>query len=156
MPLLEAALNDCAVEGEQPHALAALNGLSTWVQSSLENNEDASSSSNVLKEMKSNAENNNDPNSKVVLEAITAIATGIPRPGHSVIGVGTYRDGKDAWQALAKEYASLPTTDEYYNTKEATLYRTAGGEILNIEHLADTNEAYLKEAGGAMARFIFW
>ncbi len=60
---------------------------------------------------------------KKMLDAIRSIATGRPRPGHTVVGAGTYRDGMRGWVALAREYARLATTttttesnDEYGGT----------------------------------------
>jgi len=100
-----------------------------------------------------------------VLEAVRAIATGHPRPGHSVVGAGTYKDGRRGWVALAREYAQLAinpnalTLDASYVTRrgleEVTLYKSRDGEITAIEHLAHTQPEYLREAGGAMARVFF-
>ena len=98
-------------------------------------------------------------------DAIRAIATGTPRPGHSVVGAGTYRDGKKGWMALAKEYTDLATTDAAITLdasyvgkvglEEVALYKSRDGELVGIEHLAHTQPEYLREAGGAMARMFF-
>ena len=103
-----------------------------------------------------------------MLEAIRAISTGIPRPGHSVVGAGTYRDGMKGWVALSREYTQLATTtnsdaavalDSSYvgrvGLEELALYKSRNGEVTKIEHLAHTTPEYLKEAGGAMARLFF-
>ena len=109
-----------------------------------------------------------------MLEAIRAIATGIPRPGHSVVGQGTYRDGMKGWVEVAREYSQLATsatanndTDSLDTTtldasyvgrpglEELTLYKSRDGTVTKIEHLAHTSPEYLKEAGGAMARLFF-
>ena len=82
-------------------------------------------------------------------EAVQAIATGIPRKGHSVIGVGTFRDGEKGWKALAREFVDRKLAEE------VALYQKFGGQIVGIEHLADKNPSYLKSAGGAMARVFF-
>ncbi|KAL3788696.1 hypothetical protein ACHAW5_010559 [Stephanodiscus triporus] len=52
----------------------------------------------------------NDSQRRKVLEAVRSIATGRPRPGRTVLGAGTYRDGMAGWTALALEYARLATT----------------------------------------------
>ena len=52
----------------------------------------------------------NESQRKKMLEAVRSIATGRPRPGHSAVGAGTYRDGMGGWVALAREYARLATT----------------------------------------------
>jgi hypothetical protein len=126
-PLVERALDDCSAKGEQVQAVCALYGLSVWVTQHWE-------------ELSLDL----DDSSK---QAAYAIATGIPRPGHSVVGQGTFRDGAEAWKRLAEAY--LP------HAMESQLYLKHGAQLLHIEHLADTSPAYLQSAGGAMARFLF-
>ncbi len=119
---------------------------------------------------------------KQILEAITAIATGKPRKGHSIIGAGTYRDGMIGWIALSRELSSSSSNaalttaaidykvnDDYKNTtnptfssseevkgsREISLYKSRNGEVTKIEHLACTTPEYIIEAGGAMARVFF-
>ena len=101
----------------------------------------------------------------LLLEAVRAIATGHPRPGHTVVGAGTFRDGRRGWVALAREYAQLAINpnalalDSSYvrrlGLEEVALYRSHEGEVTAIEHLAHTQPEYLREAGGAMARIFF-
>ena len=129
--LVEAALEDASIQGEQPQAIGTLHGLSTWVRKCLDGYEQ----SEVLSTLE-----------PLVVEACRAIATGIPRAGHSVVGVGTYRDAEPGWKALAKEYAP--------QSEECQLYVHHGGQLVGIEHLADRKEDYLRSAGGAMARFF--
>ncbi|GAX17527.1 hypothetical protein FisN_18Lh173 [Fistulifera solaris] len=126
-PLVERALDDCSAQGEQVQAVCALYGLSAWVTQHWE-----TLSLDV------------DDISK---QAAYAIATGIPRPGHSVVGQGTFRDGAEAWKQLAELF--LP------HAMESQLYLKHGAQLLHVEHLADTSPAYLQSAGGAMARFLF-
>ena len=140
MPLVELALKDCSSQGEQPQAIASLNGLCEWVQKCLQDG-DGSSSSEVLAKLKKE--------DVTAWEAVQAIATGIPRKGHSVIGVGTFRDGEKGWKALAREFVDRKLAEE------VALYQKFGGQIVGIEHLADKNPSYLKSAGGAMARVFF-
>jgi hypothetical protein len=191
LPLVDAALQDAGILGEQPQAVSTLHGLSSWVVDCLDG--PCQESSQVLKNLRAQAsqqpmEDDSEKSSSsssssaaaasIALGAVCAIATGIPRPGHAVVGVGTYRDGQVAWQALAKEYVQIscsrssssssnaertttcrqPTPDYYANyigSQEAELYQAAGGQLVGIEHLADQQPAYLKSAGGAMARFFF-
>ena len=82
-------------------------------------------------------------------EAVQAIATGIPRKGHSVVGIGTYRDGELGWKALSREFIERKLSEE------VNLYANRGGRVVEIEHMADQNPRYLKSAGGAMARLFF-
>lgn len=150
--LLRRALQDAGSEGEQPQAMCTLRGLSKWVQQHLrsldgESHDELSSpNENVIQLLVQMDE--------AQRAAVRAIATGTPRPGHSVVGAGTYRDGEEGWTALAREYAtnksSVPVDEELQ------LYQlTPGATLVRIEHMAGTQEAYLKEAGGAMARFFF-
>jgi hypothetical protein len=135
--LLDMALKDASSKGETPTAVVSLQGLSKWVSRGIEGD----NLINSLEEVKETDEG--------TFEAVKAIATGIPRPGHSVVGQGTYRDGKEAWSDIAKEYLNLGMSDE------AELYRSKGATLVAIEHLADTSREGLTDAGGAMARFQF-
>lgn len=142
LPLVEVALKDAGENGEQPQAIASLSGLSDWVRACLEEDETASTSgSKELSKLKTN-----DP---AALEAVQSIATGIPRKGHSVVGIGTYRDAEEGWKALATEFA------ERGLSAEVNLYQKRGAKLIGIEHMADKNPEYLQSAGGAMARLFF-
>ena len=137
-PLVTVAKEDASKDGEQPQAIASLVGLSTWVQSCLDGSIESVELTKLQKDK--------DPK---VYEAVQAIATGIPRPGHSVVGIGTYRDGEEGWKAIAKEFVERGLSDE------ANLYLCEGADLVGIDHLADRNPEYLQSAGGAMARMFF-
>jgi hypothetical protein len=142
--LVEQALDDAGETGEQPQAVSTLHGLCDFVKEQLlllQDNSDACTSATVLALQAAN--------NTVALEAVRAIATGIPRPGHAVVGQGTHRDAGEAWSDLAREFIAIAGSDE------CVLYQTAGGQLISIELLADTNPDYLASAGGAMARFFF-
>jgi hypothetical protein len=139
MPLLDAAMVDASEEGEQPQAVSTLHGLSVWAASALLGKTESKAVSKMQQ----------DPEMAVALEAALAIATGIPRPGHSVVGQGTYRDGAAAWEELAKEYVRL------HRSEECQLYQARGAELVGIELLADTSPDYMRSAGGSMARLFF-
>lgn len=147
LPLLDKALEDASVEGEQPQAMATLHGLCQWVTQCIDDGENDNTelpNSQKLREMK--MESKDDLRSYY---AVRAIATGIPREGHSIVGHGTFRDGEEGWESLAKEFIKLKLADE------VELYQARGGMVATIEHLADTNLEYLRSAGGAMARLFF-
>lgn len=145
-PLLDAALEDAGVEGDQPQAMATLHGLCDWVTECLEDDDKNGNptSSKALQKIKS--EYNDD---LLAYHAIRAMATGIPREGHSVVGQGTFRDGEQGWEALAQEFM------EQKLAEEVELYRSRGATVVAVEHLADTKPEYLRSAGGAMARLFF-
>uniref|UniRef100_A0A7S4AXS9 Uncharacterized protein n=1 Tax=Pseudo-nitzschia australis TaxID=44445 RepID=A0A7S4AXS9_9STRA len=151
LPLVRAALEESEIveHGQQPQAVASLNGLSEWVVKCLEN--DRYEGSQTLKRLAEHDVTSDDDGKgiSVSLEAVRAIATGVPRPGHSVVGQGTFRDGEDAWKELAKEFSGLGLS------KEINLYEKQGGNLINIEHLANRSPDNMKSAGGAMARLFF-
>jgi hypothetical protein len=193
-PLLDLAKEDASINGQQVQALAALNGLCSWVKECLdrdgegsevltelmhgeqsntliqdnkeeqvENRVKESSNRRARQNVKSQSAKiilNNESDRILMLGAIRAIATGVPRPGHSVVGQGTYRDGAEGWKSLAWEYSNLATvpfdaTDGVAGLEEVSLYKSRDGEVAKIEHLASAEAEYLKVAGGAMARMFF-
>ncbi len=174
--LLRTALSDCSKEGEQPHALATLHGLSAWVRQCLDV-EISTVQSTVIQALHEQMKNPTpsidnflkttnmierptvNMDARQQLECITAIATNIPRTGHSVVGQKTYADGALAWEALSREFAVLDDDDDNPSielSEECLLYRrfSESCELVEIELLADTSPAYLISAGGAMARFF--
>ena len=206
-PLLDVAKEDASMNGQQPQALATLNGLCSWVKECFDRNGegsdvlamllhggqpnllrdatnelggnssvDSSVASDDEKDRRGNRRRNqiiksqsakfmleNETDRMLSLNAVRAIATGVPRPGHSVVGAGTYRDGKEAWMSLAWEYCRLASSNppsphsvgHRRGLEEVILYQSRDGEVATIEHLAHTQPDYLKEAGGAMARIFF-
>jgi hypothetical protein len=130
------ALKEAGEHGEQPQAIASLVGLSEWIRDSLEKND-----CETLTKLQTEDD--------LAFQAVKAIATGIPREGHSVVGIGTYRDGEEGWKVLAKEYISLQLAEE------VNLYEQREARLTEIEHMADQNPGYLQSAGGAMARLFF-
>lgn len=135
--LVDAALEDASSQGEQPQGIATLHGLCDWVVRGINDQEEIA----ALETLQAN-----DPQT---YEAVVAIATGVPRESHTVVGMGTFRDGQYGWGELAKEFVNRKLGDE------VRLYESKGGEFVAIEHLADHSEDYIKSAGGAMARFFF-
>ena len=171
--LLHSSIDDCSDEGEQPQAISTLHGLCAWVRQCLE----GTATSLVLKGLHEQLKNSDDTKSSILrststvgrrfinanacvqLECITAIATGVPRPGHTVVGQGTHKEGALGWEALAREFAMLDYGQDPSNvqlSEECLLYRhhSESCELADIELLADTSPAYLASAGGCMARFF--
>jgi hypothetical protein len=175
LPLLEKALLEASREGDQPQGLAALNGLSQYVRHAIQQ-EGFSPALEVWRSRcglpcgddggDGDAGLNGDPimndHAQQVLEAVTAVATQIPRRGHSIVGIGTYCDARKGWTDLAKEYATVSAAtrdvDRYRHVQQgdASLFQSMGGFLVNIEYIGyDENPEYWKDAGGAMARFFF-
>jgi hypothetical protein len=143
--LLHAAIDDCSNEGEQPQALSTLYGLSKWICQCL-SDPNISMPSEIIRTLQEQMKNPNSSidgtikassnvgrkmviaNARQQLECITAIATNIPRPGHSVVGQKTHTDGATGWEAIAREYALLDYTydtdknvyEEYDNDENDT------------------------------------
>ncbi|VEU39681.1 unnamed protein product [Pseudo-nitzschia multistriata] len=151
LPLVRAALEESEMveHGQQPQAVASLTGLSEWVATCLDNDRYGESQTLMRLAGHDVASENEKKGNSVSLEAVRAIATGVPRPGHSVVGQGTFRDGQEAWKELAKEFAGLGLSEE------VNLYEKQGGNLVGIEHLADRSPDNMKNAGGAMARLFF-
>jgi hypothetical protein len=173
--LLHAALDDCSGEGEQPQALSTLHGLCAWVRQCLEGTAQSPVIDTLKEQIKTQEESTDGilrttgvagrrivtANAHVQLECITAIATGNPRPGHTVVGQDTHRVGIFGWEALSREFALLDYTEKSKKSglqlsDECLLYRkySENYELSEIELLADTSPPYLASAGGAMARFF--
>lgn len=152
MPLLNAALDDFTSKGENDAvALASLEGLCKWVSNAVVQNEEMQKDDgkNECEDKIHTTLAQWRVDNQTMYEAIKAIATGVPRPGHSVVGQGTYRDGEQGWKELAEMYI------EDGMANEGMLYEKGGGELNGIDHLADTSREGLTYAGGSMARFKF-
>ena len=100
--------------------------------------------------------------------AAEAMALGRPRPGHSVLGIGTFRAAEPAWKHLADEYleaaAKLPpgasTKGQGLSEvmaalrEELVLYESLGARRGGVIHLGDKSEEALKDRGGAMLHLV--
>jgi hypothetical protein len=131
--LVDAALEDASLQGEQPQGLATLRGLREWVVKGI-NVENDIPLLNTLRAV--------DP---TMYEAVVAVATGVSKKTH---GLDTFRYEPHGWEILAKEFVNRGLGEE------ATLYLSKGGELAMIEHLAQTSESCLRNAGGATAKFL--
>ena len=81
------------------------------------------------------------------IECAKAIALGKPRPGHSVLGQGTFRAGERAWMRLCEMHME---EDEEVAREMATFKGAMRGAFAPA-HMADTDPEYIALAGGAMA-----
>mmetsp|Transcript_24013 Transcript_24013/g.37010 ORF Transcript_24013/g.37010 Transcript_24013/m.37010 type:complete len:261 (+) Transcript_24013:27-809(+) len=148
-PLVERALKDIEKYGEQAQAVAAMPGLCDWVCESYFTNKDSTA---VLENFLKEEADGNIKDMDKLIGAVKAIATNQPRPGHSVVGQGTFRDAEAGWQALARDFAIRAGK---VGAHECELYGKSGAMFVGIQYLADTSPAYLRSAGGSMASFIF-
>jgi hypothetical protein len=98
------------------------------------------SSSSLLLPFMDNEKNNQ--RQKIILNAITAIATGKPRKGHSIIGAGTYRDGMVGWMALSREYAQLSSSSGVAVSNEtAAAAATINDQKVDVDDNDDNKSA---------------
>jgi hypothetical protein len=96
-------------------------------------------SSSILLPLMDNDNENKNQRQKI-LDAITAIATGKPRKGHSIIGAGTYRDGMVGWMALSREYAQLSSSSTPSSSSGgAVSTETAAAATIN-DHKVDVDD----------------
>mmetsp|Transcript_11051 Transcript_11051/g.16103 ORF Transcript_11051/g.16103 Transcript_11051/m.16103 type:complete len:287 (+) Transcript_11051:88-948(+) len=169
LPLLKRGLELAGSEGNQPQGLATLNGLSAYCRRALNNPE----TSEAMVELMDLAQNKGDESSAIILEAVQAVATQVPRKGHIIVGDGTYQDARPGWTKLAEEYATLrgpgnekdKTIDDGISNGvddfnlvegEPQLFQKMGATLVNIEYIGDENPRYWIQSGGAMARFFFF
>ena len=145
--LVDMALADIRAEGtgdgRPPTAVATLHGLCSYVEDGLSGTDRVQSLVDAEEEGGEEAER--------ALGAVRAMATGVPRPGHSVVGMGTYRDGEELWRRVAEEFVLSSG-----RSPEGKLYLgQSGGRLAEIMHLGDQTRDGLLLAGGAVARFEF-
>lgn len=90
-----------------------------------------------------------------------AVALGKPRPGHSVLGQGTFNAAQSAWEVLAERYISeqlgpTPAAEGLLGSgSEMALYMKQGATKVGIAAMQDTSPEGLAMAGGAMAVLAF-
>jgi hypothetical protein len=90
--------------------------------------------------------------------AAMAVALGKPRPGHSVLGQGTFAAAQPAWETLAERYIDdqLGRPEGLLgSSSELALYMEQGGTRVGIAAMQDTSPAGLATAGGAMVVVAF-
>ena len=120
-----------AAKTEHPIALVPLPDLCRWVRDGQRWSDEA-----LVAEHGSEA-----------AEAAQAIALGRPRPGHSVLGQGTFKAAEGAWMHLAREH--MEANEEVM--QEMLAFKGALRGTFEPVHLADTDPEYMALAGGAMA-----
>ena len=134
-PLVKAALISLHAEGaERVTAVASLPGLCAWLTA-----EEAW--------LRVNPNEHGDE----AAGSVEAVARGRPRPGHSVLGQGTFAKAESAFKELALEYAGTDVDADH----ESALLRVAGASLVGIHWLHDTSERAMRESGGVTASFEF-
>ena len=86
--------------------------------------------------------------------AVEAVAKGVPRPGHSVLGQGTFKAAKPALVRLAHEYATSTLDDP---DAEHAMYAANGAQAdsLGINYMHATDPDALRECAGCTVTLRF-
>lgn len=132
-PLVRAARNELLVRGAEPGrivAVAPLIGLNQWIV----DNQRWSSLDESAEDFDADQPG-----------AVEAIAKGVPRPGHSVLGQGTFKAGKPAFMRLAMEYAARAAVDP---DMETAMFANNGFSVANVNWMHATGPDDLKECAG--------
>jgi len=85
--------------------------------------------------------------------AVEAVAKGIPRPGHSVLGVGTFKAAKEAMERLAMVYCEqvLKTDPD----SEVGMFAAAGMEPFGINWMHANDAEALRDCAGCTVSMHF-
>lgn len=165
VPLIRAAVGDLRVGGcETITAIAPLPGLCGWIVRGRR-----------WETLDPTAPEYSDEQSG----AVEACARGRPRPGHSILGGGTYSAARPAIEALALEYsrrlkyppgvlealkvrypleyAAAPHSiaEERACDTLAAAYRGAGGEVAAVLYMHDTSPEAVADSVGCYAVLTF-
>ena len=133
-PLIRAASNELKLRGAgRIMAVAPLPGLCDWV------------AREAAWERLDTSADDYSPEQRAAVEAV---ATGRPRPGHSVLGVGTFKAAKPAFVRLAMEYAMLSLKDA---DAETAMFVAGGGEVQSINWMHATDPDALRDCAGCTA-----
>jgi len=84
--------------------------------------------------------------------AVEAIARGQPRPGHSVLGIGTFNAARPAWEALADGYTQIQSWDP---NSEISLFKSCGATLIGVQWMHDKSPEAIRESGGCTVSFEF-
>ncbi len=114
-PLIQAATRQLAAHGaERVLAVAPLPGLCAW----------------VVEQQAWNKLDSTTPGfSDDQPGAVEAVARGVPRPGHSVLGIGTFKAARPAFERFALEYAKATLSDA---DSEAAMFASSGAEVVGV------------------------
>lgn len=82
--------------------------------------------------------------------AVEAVARGEPRPGHSVLGRGTFNAAKPAFEHLALEYAKMML---HAPDSECAAFRAADADLVGVSYMHASSEAALRDSAGCTASF---
>ena len=82
--------------------------------------------------------------------AVEAVARNEPRPGHSVLGVGTFGAAQAAFEPLALRFAERDHADA-----QCTAFRGAGASLMGVHWMHSSTLEDLRDSAGCTASFEF-
>lgn len=137
-PLIRAARNELKLRGcERVVAVAPLTGLCAWVRAERAwEGLDAAAPDYDAEQP----------------EAVEAVAKGVPRAGHSVLGVGTYRAARPPFERLAMTYANASLADA---DAELAMYASSGAVLERVHWMHATDEGALRDCAGCSVSLRF-
>ena len=140
-PLIRAARAELTTRGaERVVAVAPLPGLCRWV---------VDNSAWTAAE----AEDAKPADILEIAAAVEAVAKGVPRPGHSVLGVGTFKAARPAFERLAFGYAQRTLALD--PDSEVAMFTGEGAELVQINWMHDASEEALRDCAGCTATLRF-
>ena len=139
VPLIRAARNELKLRGcDRVVAVAPLTGLCEWV---------ASEAAWERLDASAPDYHPDQPGS------VEAIAKGVPRPGHSVLGQGTFKAAQPAMVKLAMEYASTSALDD--PDAEVAMFAASGAKANKVNWMHATDPDALRDCAGCTVTMQF-
>lgn len=138
LPLVNAARDELMDRGaDRVLAVAPLTGLCAWV---------------VENEMWTKLDRQRDDFDEEQIGAVEAVAKGLPRPGHSVLGHGTFKAARPAFEDLAAAYVAHCVSNP---DTEVAMFASAGAEVMGINWMQATDPDALKDCAGCTVHMKF-
>ena len=131
-PLMEHAVAECPL---RPLAVSRLVGMRAWAADALAEPITTSFNENLRTEFGQEA-----------FEAAEAIAFGRPRPGHEVLGQGTFRVAEPVWRKLVERFVRHSGLAE-----DVLLFGEASYTDMRMQYMGDMSPEGIAESGGALA-----
>jgi len=85
--------------------------------------------------------------------AVEAVARGVPRPGHSVLGIGTFKAARPPFEILALEYARSQLVAD--TDSEAGMFAACGAEVVGVNWMHNPDPEAMKDCAGCTVSLRF-
>ena len=131
-PLVEHAIAQCPL---RPLAVSQLIGMRTWAADALAEPITTSFNKKLRAQFGEEA-----------FEAAEAIALGRPRPGHEVLGQGTFRAAEPVWRKLVERFVRHSGL-----ACDVSLFEEAEYTDMRTQYMGDMSPEGIAESGGSLA-----